>query len=77
MAWVSYFSIKRSGKTLVGVRNTPGVLIRCDAQTIMAQHDARCKQIYGWHFHVPHVFPINFHIKLFLFRVIIQNILQI
>jgi hypothetical protein len=27
MAWVSYFKIKRNGETLVGIQNTPGVLL--------------------------------------------------
>jgi hypothetical protein len=42
----------------VDIRNTPHLIIRCDAN-YNGTHDAGCKQAYGCHINVHHIFLIK------------------
>jgi hypothetical protein len=43
-------------------------------QTTTWLHDARCKQVYGWHINILCIFLINFYIKYFVFWVTVWKI---
>jgi hypothetical protein len=59
---VRYFKIKRSGETLGGYPKYSAYMLGGHAQTNTSRLDARCKQAYGWHIHVLHIFLIEIHI---------------
>jgi hypothetical protein len=73
-AWVHYTKIKWSGENIISISKYSICYLLCEMKTITAWHDARCKQIYGWHDQILCIFLIEIYIKYFLFWVTVSKI---
>jgi hypothetical protein len=63
--------IKWSGETIFGNPQLLHMLLISEMQTTKTRHDARCKHVYEWHDYILYIFLIKFHIKYFLFWVMV------
>jgi hypothetical protein len=79
LAWqskerMSYTKLNEVEKPYLVDPNYSTCYLLGEMQTITSQHDARCKQTYGCHIQILHIFLINFYIKHLLFQITVWEI---